>query len=507
MAVNQIRQALEQRVFITVVGDYDVDGMTASVLMYEVLKSLDAKVEIVIPDRRRDGYGISISIVEGIYNRAPRDKQLIITVDNGANAYEAIAKALELGMEVLVTDHHSVVNPNEGVTMVNPNNPRQPYVFSGLSGVGVAWKLARELLESFGYPEKAWDYMDLVALGTIADVSPLVDENRGLVKLGLQMITSNPRPGIQELIKIQLAKRRNAVLGKVSSFDIGMYLAPCLNAAGRIGEVMDAVDLLSCQDAAKSSQLASALVALNQERKRITEQGMQDALAQVSSVTEIPKIICLSLPDLDESVCGLVAGRIKETYYRPTLVFTRSGDAGWKGSGRSIAKFDLTLLMKAVAHISEGGGHPQACGFSFNEPDLDNFVNTVQLFGEEHIEDQLFTKVFRVDLGIEPSEVNLGLVREFEKLQPFGTGWEEPLVGLRGISVTGSAMGKNGDHLQLRCNRSGLIFKGWGMHGRYQFLGYPDLVDIIGKVRRNLWNHRESVEIEIVDFRKNIDIG
>ena len=504
-AVGQIRQAIEQQALITVVGDYDVDGMTASVLLHEVLEELGVKTEIVIPDRRRDGYGISSEIIERIYQRSPHSKHLIITVDNGSNAHEAIARALELGIEIVVTDHHTVNDGNEAVTMVNPNNPLNPYSFGGLSGVGVIWKVARELLDSYGFIQKAWDYLDLVALGTIADVSPLVDENRVLVKLGLQMINSNPRPGIRELIKIQLAKRLNAGLEKVSAYDVGMYLAPCLNAAGRIGDVMEAVGLLLCRDLEEAPRIANSLAALNQERKRITKQGMLAAMDQLASSAVIPKIICLPLQDLDESICGLVAGRIKETYNRPTLVFTRSNGEVWKGSGRSISKFDMTLLMRTLSHIAPGGGHPQACGFCLIEENMDAFLNAVQLFGEEQIEDQQFIKVIRVDLAVEPGEVTSGLFKEIEKLQPFGSGWEEPIVGMRGISVSGEAMGKNSDHLRLRCNRSGLIFKGWGMLRKYQMLGQPSFVDIIGKVRRNFWNNRESFEIEITDLRVNID--
>lgn len=515
-AVARIREALAKGMAITIVGDYDVDGITASVLLYEVLNELGTKAEIIIPDRRRDGYGISVEIVERIANGSSGKSRLIITVDNGSNAREAIARAFELGLEVIVTDHHAVTDPPESVVMVNPNNPCQPYVFKGLSGVGVAWKIARELLDSVGHPQKAWHYLDLVALGTIADVSPLIDENRALVKLGLQQLSHQCRPGIKELIKLQLAHRlnqqdantfqdSNKEMGlNLTAYDVGMYLTPCLNAAGRIGDVQDAVNLLLCQDPPEASRIANSLVALNQERKLITEQGVKAAIDLMPQEEGIPKIICLPLPDLDESICGLVAGRIKDAFYRPTLVFTRTRDKGWKGSGRSVAGFDLTSLLKSISYL-KGGGHSQACGFHFASEDVDAFLQAVKTFSEDHLPLQQFTRVIPVDLPVEPSEVTPALVREIKQLEPFGAGWEEPVIGLRGVSVSGGPMGKNGDHLRLRCDRSGLVFKGWGKYEQYQLLGCPRIMDIIGRVRCNLWNNRVFSEVEILDFRANID--
>jgi single-stranded-DNA-specific exonuclease len=450
---------------------------------------------------------------------------LLITVDNGSNATEALAKARELGMRVVVTDHHSVntdseykisINTidentisenrvNQGVILVNPNLPSDPYVFGGLSGVGVIWKVARELLASCGKAAKAWDFLDLVALGTIADVSPLVDENRILVKLGLQILNQNPRPGLRELIKRQLPKRESPGSDPISAYEVGMYLAPCLNAAGRIGDVQEAVELLLSRDETEASRLAQSLVDLNQERKRITEQGIEAAQTQLAGVADLPNIICLPLLNLDESICGLVAGRIKEVYNRPTLVFTRSSEAAWKGSGRSIPQFDLTRLMHTVSHLVRGGGHPQACGFSLSDEQMEEFLQAVGLFGEQQIENRHFIKVIRVDLALEPHDITLDLYRELEKLQPFGNGWEEPIIGLRQIAVTGGPMGKNGEHLRLRCRQTGLVFKGWGQFNKYEWLGHPQFVDIIGKIRKNVWQGRESIEIEIVDFRVNID--
>ena len=509
-AVALIREEIAAGAHITIVGDYDVDGMTASVLLHEVLAELGILAKIIIPDRRRDGYGINQEIVETIYRQAPKARHLLITVDNGSNATEALAKARELGMGVVVTDHHSVNmvsenTDNEGVIMVNPNLPSDPYVFGGLSGVGVIWKVARELLASCDSASKAWDYLDLVAFGTIADVSPLVDENRILVKLGLQMLNKNPRPGLSELIKRQLPQRESSGSTPISAYEVGMYLAPCLNAAGRIGDVQEAVNLLLSRDQAEASRLAHSLVALNQERKRITEQGMQAAKSQLAGAADMPKIICLPLLNLDESICGLVAGRIKEVYNRPTLVFTRNSEAIWKGSGRSIPQFDLTRLMQTVSHLVKGGGHPQACGFSLLDEQMEEFLQTVDLFGQQQIENRHFIKVIRVDLALEPREITPGLYRELEKLQPFGKGWEEPVIGLRRIAVTGGPMGKNGEHLRLRCPQTGLVFKGWGLFNKYKSLGQPRFVDIIGKIKRNVWQGRESLEIEIVDFRVNID--
>ena len=519
-AISQIQRNLERNVRITVVGDYDADGVTASVLLYEVLKDLGATVEILIPDRHRDGYGISPQIVERINTDAAGHHQMIITVDNGANAREAIARALELGMEVVVTDHHTVHTHPEAVIMVNPNNPKCPYVFGGLAGVGVAWKLARELLKVHHCEEKAWDYLDLVALGTIADVSPLIDENRALVQLGMEKIKRNPRPGLRELIKRQLGYRLGKENGgslsiangssitselgiELSPYDIGMYITPCLNAAGRIGEVQDAVRLLLCQNQTEAAQLADKLIALNQERRRITEQGLKEAQSLLASTKEIPNIICLTLPEIEESICGIIAGRIKEAYQRPTLVLTQTKDRTWKGSGRSVNGFDITTLLPAVAHLAEGGGHPQACGVSLNDTDVDAFLATVQAFGEERITPQQLMPVIRVDLPVQPEEVTLGLLREIKKLEPFGAGWEEPVIGLRRVAVTGGVMGQTGEHLRLRCNRSGLIFKGWHMFSKYRHLGLPSVVDILGRLRYNFWNNRESSEVEILDLRSH----
>ncbi|HHT02330.1 MAG TPA: single-stranded-DNA-specific exonuclease RecJ [Firmicutes bacterium] len=441
-AVARLQEALARCEQIVVYGDYDVDGITAAAILTDYLQRRGGRVTTTLPSRLLDGYGLHPEVVR---SAAAAGCTLLVTVDCGITACAEIALAKQLGMDVLVCDHHEAgASLPLGAVLLDPKQPACPYPFKGLAAVGVVWKLLQAL-----EPGSCDQYLDLVALGTVADVVPLVDENRRLVQQGLACLASSARPGLRALLNSCGLSPANLEAGHVA-----FGLAPRLNAAGRVGDAMLALQLLLCQDVAMAEELAAELEQANRARQRIEETVWREAEAQAMAMfAEDPHLPFLVL-DGDgwhPGVIGIVASRLVERFYRPTLLVAWHEGLG-RGSGRSIPGFNLHKALSACAHLLEGfGGHGAAAGCQVVPGNLPALRAALQDYARRNSGLSDFVPKLQIDAELRPDECGLRLATELELLAPFGVGNPRPLFAvhsLRPVSV--QTVGKQGQHLRLQ---------------------------------------------------------
>lgn len=422
---------------IRIIGDYDIDGIQASYILLKALRRLGADVDTVIPDRVLDGYGLN----EHLVTRAYEDGiDTILTCDNGISAIPQIRIARESGMTVIVTDHHEIpFEETDGVrretlpeadAIVNPKQKDCMYPFSGLCGAAVAFKLVQILYEQEGIPVSEADvFLENAGFATVGDVMDLRGENRVLVKLGLERLRRTRNPGMRALIL-----QKNLDASALKSYHIGFVLGPCLNAGGRLETAHLSLDLLLCGDAARAAVLAQEIVELNESRKLMTAQAVRQAEQVIEERGYArEKVILIFLPDCHESLAGIVAGRIREKYYRPTFVVTR-GEESCKGSGRSVEGYSMYEEMcKCRELFLTFGGHPMAAGFSLEENNIDPLRR--MLNGKAAVsEEDLIPKV-TIDVPMPVDYLYEDLVRQLELLEPFGKGNEKPVFADRDLEI------------------------------------------------------------------------
>lgn len=439
---------------IRIIGDYDVDGVISVYILYSALKRCNADVDYEIPDRIKDGYGVNVNII----NKAKEDGvDTILTCDNGISAIEPIKAAKELGMTVIVTDHHDIPfieDEEENRTFIRSEadailNPKQEdcrYKFKYLCGAGVAFKLVQVLYEELGIDkEEAFRFIEFLAIATVCDVVDLIDENRVFVKKGLEKINKTTNIGLQELLtECEIQDK------KIGVYHLGFIIGPCINASGRLDNAKKGVRLLLSEDEREAVLLAKELVKLNEERKEMTQNGVEDAIEIVeNSEIKNDKVFVIYLPHIHESLAGIIAGRIREKYNVPTLVLTKSED-GAKGSGRSIEEYNMfEELVKCKDLLERFGGHPMAAGFSLKEENIDEFrkrLNSVTTLTQE----DLLRKV-TIDTVLPLDSITFELIRDLERLEPFGKANSKPLFGEKDVNVIkASVLGKNRNVLKLR---------------------------------------------------------
>ena len=452
-AIDILREKIAEAKKLRVIGDYDIDGVNAAYILMEGLKRLGAEVDSDIPDRIADGYGLS----EELIRRAYEDHiDTILTCDNGIAAGEEIAYAKHLGMTVIVTDHHEV--PYEEIdgerrevlpaadAVIDPKRSDCDYPFQGLCGAAVAYKLTECLHESVGRDaEDLDDLIENVAIATVGDVMDLVDENRIFVKEGLAMLRRTSNPGLKALIECTGIQKE-----QLNAYHIGFVLGPCLNASGRLDTAKRALELLCTKDAKEAAVLAGDLKGLNDSRKDMTAKAVETAIAQVEEegIGE-DKVLVLYLPDCHESLAGIVAGRIRERYYRPVFVIT-DGREGLKGSGRSIETYHMyEALHECEKLLLRYGGHKMAAGLSLEKKNLEALRRTLNETCRFTKED-LMEKVV-IDMELPFSYVTEELVEELSLLEPFGKGNKKPVFAGRNIELlNGKILGKNKNVLKLR---------------------------------------------------------
>lgn len=455
LGVNIIRKGINKGHKIRIVGDYDQDGNSAILTLYKGLKRCGANVDYVIPHRIRDGYGINEKIVE----KAKDDGiQIIITCDNGISAFEPVKLAKELGIKVIITDHHDIpyVEGEDGNkeyklpeadAIINPKRLDCNYPFKELCGAGVAFKFIQVLYDEMDINiRESYEMLEYVAMGTVCDVVDLIDENRIIVKEGLKRINNTENLGLKALIKA------TGLEGKViNTYSLGFVLGPCVNSSGRLDSAEIAVELFLTEDFEKAEKYANRLHKLNEERKAMTTKGYEKVIQQVESRNlKDSKVIVVYEPDIHESIAGIIAGRVKDKYYRPTIVLTRSKDRDMaKGSGRSIEEYNMFgEISKCEDILDRFGGHPMAAGLSLDISHIDE-LNRRLNDQNSLTEDELLPKVY-IDAHVPLDFINFKLIEELQLLEPFGKGNSKPLFAEKNIPVRRAfILGENRNVLKL----------------------------------------------------------
>lgn len=450
--VDIITKKIEEHKPVRIIGDYDIDGICSIYILFCGLKAAGADVDYVVPHRINDGYGINEHLIDNAINEGI---DTIVTCDNGIAAYNQVRYAKDNGIAMIVTDHHDVpfeIKDDKKVYIVPPAdaviNPKQAdcdYPFKLLCGAGVAYKLISLLYDRLGLDKKELeDYIEFMAIATVGDIVDLIDENRIVVKYGLKHIAHTKNTGLRALIEeCQLD------INNISSYHIGFVIGPCLNASGRLDTARQAIELMLCKDNEKAHNMAKELIALNNERKSMTEQETQKAIELVENTGLLKdRVLVIYLKDCHESIAGIIAGRIKERYYRPTFVITNAED-GAKGSGRSIEGYNMyEEINKCKNVLTKYGGHPMAAGLSLAISDIDIFrkmLNDNAILTDE----DLIPKMW-IDVPMPVSYANIRLVNQLKLLEPFGKGNEKPVFADRNLYVkTASVIGKNKN--VLRC--------------------------------------------------------
>lgn len=450
--VDIITKKIEEHKPVRIIGDYDIDGICSIYILFCGLKAAGADVDYVVPHRINDGYGINEHLIDSAINEGI---DTIVTCDNGIAAYNQVRYAKDNGITMIVTDHHDVpfeikddkkvynVPPADAV--INPKQADCDYPFKLLCGAGVAYKLISLLYDRLGLDKKELeDYIEFMAIATVGDIVDLIDENRIVVKYGLKHIVHTKNTGLRALIEeCQLD------INNISSYHIGFVIGPCLNASGRLDTARQAIELMLCKDNEKAHNMAKELIALNNERKSMTEQETQKAIELVENTGLLKdRVLVIYLKDCHESIAGIIAGRIKERYYRPTFVITNAED-GAKGSGRSIEGYNMyEEINKCKNVLTKYGGHPMAAGLSLAISDIDIFrkmLNDNAILTDE----DLIPKMW-IDVPMPVSYANIRLVNQLKLLEPFGKGNEKPVFADRNLYVkTASVIGKNKN--VLRC--------------------------------------------------------
>ena len=450
--VDIITKKIDEHKPVRIIGDYDIDGICSIYILFCGLKAAGADVDYVVPHRINDGYGINEHLIDNAINEGI---DTIVTCDNGIAAYNQVRYAKDNGITMIVTDHHDVpfeIKDDKKVYIVPPAdaviNPKQAdcdYPFKLLCGAGVAYKLISLLYDRLGLDKKELeDYIEFMAIATVGDIVDLIDENRIVVKYGLKHIAHTKNTGLRALIEeCQLD------INNISSYHIGFVIGPCLNASGRLDTARQAIELMLCKDNEKAHNMAKELIALNNERKSMTEQETQKAIELVENTGLLKdRVLVIYLKDCHESIAGIIAGRIKERYYRPTFVITNAED-GAKGSGRSIEGYNMyEEINKCKNVLTKYGGHPMAAGLSLAISDIDIFrkmLNDNAILTDE----DLIPKMW-IDVPMPVSYANIRLVNQLKLLEPFGKGNEKPVFADRNLYVkTASVIGKNKN--VLRC--------------------------------------------------------
>lgn len=453
IAVDIIKRKIQENKKIRIIGDYDVDGIISVFILYTALKKCGANVDYEIPDRIKDGYGINENIVKVAYDEGV---DTIITCDNGISAIDQIQYAKDLGLTVIVTDHHDVPFIEEdGVrtflssqadAIINPKQIECEYKFKSICGAGVAFKLMEALYEEIGMDkEECYKLIEFVAIATVCDVVDLIDENRIFVKNGLEMLNNSKNIGINALKKACGLEDK-----EITAYHLGFVIGPCLNASGRLDSAKKGLELLLMEDDEEAKNLAQEIVDLNDARKNMTKEGVDRAINIIDS-TDInnDNILVVYIPDIHESLAGIVAGRVKEKYNKPTIILTKS-EEGVKGSARSIEEYNMFEgLLACKELLDKFGGHPMAAGLSLQEDKVDEL--RIALNNKCELTDEDLTRKIMIDSSLPLEYLNLHLIEELNVLEPFGKGNAKPVFGVRDAKITKAMLlGKDKNVLKLK---------------------------------------------------------
>lgn len=500
-AVDRILRARIRTETVAVYGDYDADGITSTTVLTECLECLDIRTISFLPRREVEGYGLNADAIDRLHAKGV---SLLIAVDCGISGAAEVAHARDLGLDVIVVDHHHVpaVLP-DAVAVVNPHQPGCRYPFKDLCGVGLAYKLAQAILErARGSPDAPDRWLDLVALGTVADVVPLLGENRVLVARGLPVLNRLERPGLRAL-----AARASVSPGQITSRTIGFTLAPRLNAAGRLADAELSLRLLLTNSLEEATDLAATLDTMNRDRQRLTEQAQETARDQVrrreSERGGLPRLILAVDDESPSGVVGLVASRLVEEFRRPSLVAARR-DGLARGSARSIEGFHITdALGRCHDLLLRYGGHAMAAGFTLPAENLDAFRSRLESIAAERIAATDLEPSLKIDALLRLHKYDSSLHDLLQLLEPCGAGNPAPVFLSRKLRVLDRRLVGNDApyHLKLSLGDGAGRWEaiGWGMGDRLSRL--PDFVDVVYSVERNTWNGKEETRLRLADVQ------
>lgn len=508
LSVDIITQKIKDKCKIRIIGDYDIDGICSIYILYKGLMAAGADVDYVVPHRINDGYGINEHLIDNAINEGI---DTIITCDNGIAAYNQVKYAKENGLTVIVTDHHDVpfdevngvkeyrVPPADAV--VNPKQEDCQYPFKLLCGAGVAYKLISLIYERLRLDTKDMEeYREFMAIATVGDIVDLIDENRVVVKYGLKHIAHTVNTGLKALVE-----ECGVDINNISSYHIGFVIGPCLNASGRLDTARKAIELMLCKNTEEAHNMARELITLNTERKQMTEDETAKAIELVEKNDMLKdRVLVIYLPDCHESIAGIIAGRIKERYYRPTFVITNA-EEGAKGSGRSIEGYNMyEEINKCKNVLTKYGGHPMAAGVSLETADIDVFRK--MLNDNATLDDSDLIPKTWIDVPMPVGYASMGLVGQLKLLEPFGKGNEKPVFADRDLYVkTASIIGKNRNVLKMQLEtKEGYIVQAvqFGISdkdpvpkagSRILIVYYPDI---------NVYNGVSSLQIIIKEWKE-----
>ena len=456
-AVDIIGNAIDSRQKIRIIGDYDIDGICSIYILFKGLLNLGADVDYEVPDRIADGYGINEKLITQAHE-AGRD--VILTCDNGIAAIPQIEYAKKLGMTVIVTDHHDIrYEECDGArkyllpaadAVVNPKQEACKYPFKMLCGAGVAYKLIQYLNEKSGVDVKNVEqYLEFAAIATVGDVVELQDENRIIVKSGLNNLKNTRNPGLSALIELTGVNRDN-----ISAYHIGFVIGPCLNASGRLDTAKRAIRMLTTDDRGEAERLAGDLKALNDERKSLTLQATELAIEQIEESMKDDRVLVVFLPECHESIAGIVAGRIREKYYKPAIVLTR-GEEGIKGSARSIESYNIfEKLLECENLLTKFGGHPMAAGLSLNEENIEPLRHALN--EKCGLTEADLTEKIWIDVPMPLYYISEKIIEDLDYLEPFGKGNEKPVFADKNLTILSyQKIGQNGQFTKLKLMDAG----------------------------------------------------
>ncbi len=452
LLVDILTERINKGAKIRIIGDYDIDGVMSTYILMAALKRVGANVDYMIPDRIKDGYGLNVHLIDKAYSDGI---DTVITCDNGIAAIDEIAHAKELGMTVLVTDHHEVPFTEKNGkkeyiysvadAIVNPHQKECAYPYKELCGAAVAWKMVILLYRKYGIDEaEALELLENVAFATVGDVMPLTGENRILVKEGLKRIHHTTNIGMKALIESCNIEPEN-----VEAYHFGFVLGPCVNATGRLDTAKRALELFLCTDESRAMTIAGELVELNDKRKELTSQGVEQAVdIYENGKYENDRVIVIYLEDVHESIAGIIAGRIREKYNKPTFILTQSED-GVKGSGRSIEEYSMYEEMcKCKELFTKFGGHPMAAGLSLPQKNVELFRKKINDFAS--LTDEELEPKIHIDVPMPVDYASMGLVEELSVLAPFGKDNTRPVFADRNLRISRMwVVGKNNNVLRL----------------------------------------------------------
>ena len=508
-AAEFIKSEIEKKHHIRIVGDYDVDGICATYILYDSLKTLGANVSFSIPDRVKDGYGINRAIID----KCIEDKvDTIITCDNGIAASNEISYAKENGIEVVVTDHHDILElPEDAYAVVNPKREdvKSKYPFRNICGAVVAWKFVKYLFSKYNehkmrapqaFAPNYEKYLDFAALATVGDIMPLVNENHIIVKLGLKAIKNTKNKGLKKLIELGgLAGR------EITVYSVGFVICPMINASGRLKTADLALELFLSDDDSEIDKIGNELKSLNDERKEATDRGEEKAIALVEEKFSNDKVLVLYIDNISESVAGIVAGRVKDKFNKPTIVLTDSAEENiLKASARSIEAYDMfSALSKHSDMFVRFGGHKLAAGFSIEKDKLEELRNLLN--EESGLTEDDFVKKIYIDAELDLKYLSVDMLNELSKLEPYGQDFEKPLFGLRdvGFKVT-NIYGSNNNVIKLILNKNNVNMPAVYFYNSEIFLEDVKNVEnfnILFYPTINDFNNRRTVEINIKEYK------